>query len=514
MDRFPTVSRRTLLGGAAALSAALAAPRARAAEQTPRQGGTLRLGLIGGSTSDTLNPLTALDWVPVVIGFSLFNGLIENSADNTPEPELAERWEAKPGAAEWVFTLRKGVTFSNGKTFDADDAIYSLNLHRGNTKSGAAGPMKAISDIRKLDSHQIQITLSAPDADLPYVLSDYHVLMVPNGFTDWAKPVGTGGFTVEKFEPGVTCTLKRRADYWKPDRAHVDSVVITMIADGAARLNALLTGQVDIINTVDPRTVPVIKRNPKLSLVQAPGGWHAIMPMMIDHAPYSDPNVRLALKHGIDREAVLKSLFAGYGTLGNDQPIPASDPFHNPNLPQTAYDPDKAKFYFNKAGNPTTQILLQASDAAFSGAVDMATLFQANAAKGGIKIDVKREPADGFWDNVWLKGAFTTSYWGGRPAATQMFGIAYKSDAPWNDTHWRVPQFDKLLADARAELDTAKRREYLWEMQRMLHDDGGALIPVFRDYLDAHNDRVAGLTPHKGFLLDNGRVCEKVWLTA
>jgi peptide/nickel transport system substrate-binding protein len=492
----------------------LAIGDAKADDTTPRRGGTLRLGLSGGSTSDNLDPTTWTDWVAVVIGFALYNGLIENGPDNKPIPELAESWEAKPGAQEWVFNLRKGVHFSNGKEFDADDAIYSLNLHRGASKSGAAGPMKAISDIKKLDPHQIQISLSSPDADLPFVLSDYHVLMIPNGYKDFAHPIGTGAFTLEKFDPGVTCSLKRTADYWKPGRGHLDAAVITIIGDGVARLNALLSDQVDVINNVDPKTVSLLRRNPKLAVVQAPGGWHAIMPMMIDRDPYSNPDVRLALKHAIDREAVLKSLFAGYGSVGNDQPIAKGDPYYNPNIPQTRYDPDKAQFYFKRAGMPDAKILLQASDAAFNGAVDMALLYQANATKAGLTIAVKKEPADGFWDNVWLKGSFTTSYWGGRPAATQMFGIAYKSDAPWNDTHWKVPAFDKLLAQARAELDEAKRREYIWEMQLMLHDQGGAVIPVFRDWLDAHNVRVAGHTPHNGFLLDNGRICEKAWIKA
>ncbi len=512
------VSRRALLGRAAALGAgaallpALGAHPARAAEDKPRQGGTLRLGLAGGSTTDNLDPTTWTDSVTLVIGFALYNGLIENGADNKPVPELAESWEAKPGAAEWVFNLRKDIKFTDGRPFGADDAIYSLNLHRGNTKSGAAGPMKAITDIKKLDTHQIQITLDSADADLPYVLSDYHLLMVPDGYKDFAHPIGTGAFTLDKFDPGVSCSLKRNANYWKPDRGHVDMVEITVINDASARLNALLSGQVDAIHRVDPKTVSMLKKNPKIVVVQAPGGWHAIMPMMIDRVPYSNPDIRQALKLAIDRPAVLRTMFSGYGTLGNDQPIPKGDPFYNPHIPQTVYDPDKAKFHFKKAGMPDAKIVLQASDAAFGGAVDMAILYQANAAKAGIKIDVKKESADGFWDNVWLKGSFTTSYWGGRPAATQMFGVAYKSDAPWNDTHWREPGFDKLLLEARAELNEAKRREYIWEMQTMLHDQGGALIPVFRDWLDAHSIKVGGFTPHSGFDLDNGRICEKAWL--
>jgi len=345
-------------------------------------------------------------------------------------------------------------------------------------------------------------------------LTDYHLSMVPDGFKDWANPVGTGGYTLDKFDPGVRCSLKRNTSYWKPGRANADIVEITVINDGSARLNALLSGQVDIIHRVDPKTVALLKKNAKIEVVRAPGGWHAIMPAMVDRVPYSDVNVRLALKYAIDREAVLKTLFAGFGTLGNDHPIPKGDPYYNSSLPQTHFDPDKAKFYFKKAGSPTAQILLQASDAAFNGAVDMAALYQATAKKAGITIDIKKEPADGFWDNVWLKGSFITSYWGGRPAATQMLAVGYKSDAPWNDTHWQVPEFDKLLSDARAELDEAKRKEYIWAMQAMLHDKGGVIVPVFRDWVDAHNTNVGGHTPHSGFDLDNGHICEKAWLKA
>ena len=509
-------TRREFLGRAAALGVSTALMTTMlgdiAMAAKPKKGGTLRLGIAGGSTTDSMDPTTWTDSVALVCGFTMMNGLIENGADNKPIPELAESWDAKPGAADWILNIRKGVTFHNGKTLDADDVIYSLNLHRGNAKSGVAAPMKAITDIKKLSDYQIQITLSSGDADLPYVLSDYHLLIVPKDFKDWAHPVGTGAFTFESFEPGVSASFKRNPNYWKPDRGFLDEVQIKVINDSNARMQAIASDQVDVINRVDPKAVAMLRLSRKIKLVQAPGGWHSILTMFCDTPPFDNINVRLALKHAIDRKKVVKTLFSRYGSLGNDHPIPKGDPFYNSELPQTAYDQDKAKFYFNKAGMPDAKIVLSASEAAFGGATDMAVLYQKTAAKAGIKIDVKKEPADGFWNNVWLKAPFVTSYWGGRPAATQMLDVAYKSDAAWNDTHWRVPAFDKLLADARAELDEAKRKTYIWEMQAMLHDQGGALIPAFRDWLDAHNSRVGGHTPHSGFDLDNGRIAEKAWL--
>ena len=161
-------SRRDFIGRALALGASapfIAASITSAEAQAPRKGGTLRLGLAGGSTTDSLDPASWTDTVMIVAGHGIFNSLVENDPNNMAAPDLAESWEAKAGAAEWIFNLRKGVQFHNGKEFGADDAIYSLNLHRGQVKSGVAGPMKAVQDIKKLGSHQIQILLNSADSD-------------------------------------------------------------------------------------------------------------------------------------------------------------------------------------------------------------------------------------------------------------------------------------------------------------------------------------------------------------
>jgi peptide/nickel transport system substrate-binding protein len=514
------ISRRELLGraaalgaGAALISSVVASADAYAAE-TPRKGGTLRLGLAGGSTTDSIDPGSYNDSVMIVTGHTLFNGLVEWAQDGKPVPELAESWEVKPGAAEWIFNIRKGVTFNNGKTLDADDIVYSLNMHRGKTKSGAAGPFKAVSDVKKLSPNQVQVTLASGDADFAYVLTDYHVLVVPDGHTDWSKAIGTGGYILDHYDPGVRITAKKNPNYWKAGRAWVDAVDITVINDDSARMNALITGQVDSTHRVPPKLAGLITKNPKLELIRAPGGWHSVISMMHDRAPFDNLDLRLALKYAIDREQIVKALFSGLATVGNDHPIPKTDPYWNSELPQIKYDADKAKFYLKKSGLSNPPMVLQASDAAFSGAVDSAVLFQQSAAKAGVKIEVKKEPADGFWDNVWLKGPFVTSYWGGRAAATQMLAVAYGPDAPWNESHFKDPKFTELLTSARAETDEAKRKPMIWEMQKILHDEGATIVDVFKDWLDAGSKNVGGHTPHGGFDNDNGYISEKAWLKA
>ncbi len=513
------LSRRALLARAAALgltlpaAASLLAGAEALAQETPRAGGTLRLGLGGGSTTDSLNPLSWNDSVMIDVGFGLFNGLVENGPDNRPIPELAERYESKDGAKTWVFTLRKGVTFHNGKSFDADDAVYSLNLHRGDSKSGAAGPMKAVTDVKKTGPMEVTVTLTSGNADFPTVLTDYHIMMVPAGTTDWSKPAGTGAFVIDRFDPGVRIALKKAGSYWKEGRGHLDAVEVNVITDNSARMNALISGQVDAINRADPKLVSRIAKSPALEIVRAPGGWYPVMAMQQDRTPYTNLDLRLALKYATDRDQMIKTLFSGYGGLGNDNPIPRSDPYFNSQLEQIKFDPDKAKFHWKKAGSDA-KIVLQTSDAAFNGAVDMATLLQATAGKCGIPVEVKKEPADGFFDNVWLKGAFVASYWGGRPSATQMLDIAYRSTAPWNEGHWRDPKFDQMLDQAESETDEAKRKGLIWDMQAMLTEQAGTLIPCFRDWLDAHSKKVGGHTPHNGFDMDNGRITEKAYFKA
>ncbi len=510
------IDRRQLVGGALGLAVAAPWTQAHAAEPqaAPRRGGVLRLGMAGGFTGDSINPATYTDSVMIAVGAGLFNSLVECGPDNTAIPELAEAWEAKSGAREWIITLRRGVTFSNGKTFNADDAIYSLNLHRGETRSGAAPTLKAVTDIKKLSDNQIQISLSRPEAELPALLTDFHLVMVPAGHTDWSKPIGTGVMELERFDPGIRTVLKRRRDYWKPDRGFLDGAEITIIADSGARLNALISGQMDVVNRIDPKTVALLAKSQNHTVIRSPAGWHPIIAMTLDRAPFDNPSFRDAMKCGIDRNQILKTLFSNLGTLGNDHPIPPGDPFYHKDLPQTAYDPDRAKSLLAQAGLNDSRVLMQASDAAFNGAVDLATLYQASGLKAGLRIDVRRESADGFWSNVWLKGPCVVSYWGGRSSATQMLAVGYESTAPWNLTHFNNPKFESSLNAARAELDPEKRRPHVWDMQELVHAQAGAVVPIFRDFLDGAHRRVGGLAPHALYDFCNGRILEKAWLGA
>lgn len=512
------LDRRRLLQGAGASALALGAsitPTALLAA-TPKRGGTLRLALAGANTSDSLDPAT---WSSVLMQVGMmggvYNNLTEVSADGSLIPELAESWESSSDAKVWTFRLRKGVQFHNGKAFGAEDVIASINHHSGkDSKSVIKALVSPITDMKAVDAHTVQITLENSNADFPFVLNDVHLVMMQakDGKADWQSAIGTGGYKFVSFEPGIRMSLKRQDNYWKEGRAHFDAVELLGVADAAARQTALITGKVDAINRVDLKTIHYLKRTPSIVIEEVTGTQHMTMPMHTNVGPFDNKDVRLALKHAIDRDALVKTVLRGHGRVGNDHPIAPSNRYFASDLSQRTYDPDKAKFHLKKAGLSSLEVSLSAADAAFNGAVDAAVLYREHAQKAGITVNVRREPNDGYWANVWRKKPFCMCFWGGRPTEDWMFSTAYAADAKWNDAYWQNKRFNELLVAARAELDESKRRAMYGEMQAIVRDDGGTIVPMYANYVDARSKKLA----HSGKLasnweLDGWKIIDRWW---
>ena len=154
------------------------------------------------------------------------------------------------------------------------------------------------------------------------------------------------------------------------------------------------------------------------------------------------------------------------------------------------------------------------ADTAFEGAVDAAVLYREHAKAAGIDIKVVREPNDGYWSNVWLKKSWVGSYWGGRPTEDWVFSQIYSSGADWNESRWENERFNKLLVEARGELDSAKRRVLYVEMQRLVRDEGGSVIPLFMAYTHAASIDI-GLPDQlaNNWELDGHKNAERWWFT-
>jgi peptide/nickel transport system substrate-binding protein len=221
---------------------------------------------------------------------------------------------------------------------------------------------------------------------------------------------------------------------------------------------------------------------------------HYTFPMLMDKPPFDNIDVRLAMKHAINREAMLQTVLLGHGYLGNDHPISKTQRFYNAALPQREYDADKARYHLKKAGMSSLDVTLFATDI-YAGGVDAALLFQQYAEKAGINIKVERVPTDGYWSNVWNTESFCVSFWSGRPTEDLMLTLAFSNKSAWNETHWNNERFEKLLVAARAELDEAKRREMYGEIQQLIRDEGGLIAPVFANVINVISDKVG--TPEK-----------------
>ncbi len=514
ISRRAFMRRAAALGLTTALAGTLAENAARAAE--PQKGGKLVAGVAHGSTTDSLDPATYENNYTVGLANGIHNFLTEIDGNGQLIPELAESWEPSDDAVQWVFKLRKGIEFQNGKTMTAKDVLASINHHRGEeTKSGAKPIVAGIEEIVADDDHTVTFKLASGNADFAFIMSDIHLPIVPakdDGTIDWESGIGTGGYLLESFEPGVRAAFKRNPNYWKTGRAHFDEIELLSIVDTVARSNALATGEIHVMDRCDLKTVHLLARKPGVKVEEVTGTLHYTFPMRTDTAPFDNVDVRLALKHAVDRDEMVQKILRGHGVLGNDHPISTANRYHGGELAQRAYDPDKAKFHLKKAGAEGLSVDLSAADAAFGGAVDAAALYKESAAKAGISINIIREPNDGYWSNVWLQKPWCACYWSGRPTEDWMFSTAYAAGADWNDTYWNHERFNRLLVEARAELNETKRRDMYVEMQQIVSDDGGAVVPMFANHVFALSDKVRHEPNMSGnWDLDGERYMERWW---
>jgi len=485
------------------------------AATTPKRGGKFRVGVHDANTSDTHDPGKYQSVGEIQLAHTHRSYLTEITPENGLGPDMADSWSASPDAKVWTFQLNKNASFHNGKKFTATDAIASLNHHRGEKSTSAAKALlTTINDIKAKGKHAIVIELNQGFADLPWVMTDYHLTMLPansDGSIDWESGIGAGPYAIKEHKPGIVTSLKRH-DGWHRDGAYFDEIEMIQLNDPNARQTALITGDVDAITSVDLKTSALLGRNPKVVVENVPSGSAITLPMFCDVAPFDNLDVRLALKYAIDRDDLVDKIMFGTATVGNDYHVSPGMPYAPTDIPQRPYDPDKAKFHLKKAGMSKLEVSLSAADSVLPGAVDMCVLYSEHAKKAGIKINAIREPNDGYWSDVWLKKPWVFVKWGARPTPDNMFTLAYKDDAPWNEAHWQNKRFNELLLQAKAELDDTKRAAQYREMCMIAKDDGGTVIPFFANFVYARTKKVAhGPSLAASWELDGGRGNHRWW---
>lgn len=516
------IGRRDFLGRAAAagivLTAGASLPSGSAGAATPKKGGHMKLAMAHGSTSDTIDPAIIENGFQWTLMYAIANPLTEIAADGSLRPALAESWDVSDDATLWSFRLRKGVTFQDGRPFTAQDVLANLRYHtKADSKSVAKPIMAQIAEMKADGKHGVTIRLKSGNADFAVSLSSGNLAMFPakgEADIDWQSANGTGGYKLDRFEPGVSATFSRQPTYWKDGAAHADRVDLLAIPDSAARTNALITGEVHAIDQVDLKTVKLLKTVRDVFVEETTGPLHYEFTMQTDKAPFNDVNVRRALKSAVDRTALLGKVLQGHGSLGNDHPIgPSYHPYHAADLEQTIYDPDKARWHLKQSGLTSLSVDLSTSEAAFAGATDAAILFQDAARPAGISINVIREPFDGYWSTVWGKKPWCLSYWGGYATPDEMYTTGYAEGAAWNTYNWVDPVFQALMKKARSQTDVAERTALYREMQRIGRDDGPTIIPMFANAVFARRSAIAHAEQVSALRAFDGRqIIERWWM--
>ena len=493
-------SRRDMMrvlaaGGMLATGASglLAGATSAFAADTPKKGGKIRAAYDSSSTADTLDPAKGSAGADYIRFFMFYSGLAQFDASLTPQPALAESFTSSD-AKVWTIKLRKGVTFHDGKALAPADVVYSLMRHKN---PATASKVKSVADqfdeVKASGPDEVQITLTVPNADLPAILATPQLVIVKDGTTDFSTAVGTGPYKLKTFKPGVTTVGTRNDSYWRPGKPYLDEVELIGIGDDAARVNALLSGDVHLISAVDPRATQRVASTPGYAIKETKSGLYTDLIMRRDNTITGNPDFVEGMKYLFDREQIRTAVFRGYAVIGNEQPIPPGHRYYFAGLPQRPYDPDKAKFHLQKAGavGLTLPPIYATSDA--NGSIEMAEMMQLTAQKIGVNLAVNRVPADGYWSNHWMKHPLGFGSINPRPSADVLFTQFFKSDAPWNESGWKNPQFDQLLITARAETDDAKRKQMYADMQTIVSNQGGIGIPSFISLLDGYDKRLKGL---------------------
>jgi peptide/nickel transport system substrate-binding protein len=512
-------SRRDVLamllagGMQAGLAGGLATLAGEAHAQTPRRGGRIRVAGAASAVSDTLDPARQANHTDYIRGNMFYNGLTALDGNLVPQPALAEEFTTKD-AKTWVFKLRKGVTFHDGKPLTPADVVFSVLRHKDPaTGSKAKVLADQIEEVTASGPNEVTFRLASPNADLPVILGTFHFHIVKEGTTDFNAGIGTGPYKVKEFKPGVRSISVRNENYWKPNRPYLDEIEYVGISDEGARVNALLAGELDLVGSVNSRSVDRVKASGRHAIFESKSTTYTDLIMRRDQGPGMSPDFVLAMKHLFNREQMIKSIVQGYGVVANDQPISPSNRFYFKGIKQRAYDPEKAKWHVQKANLGGAAIPVVVSPAA-TNSVEIALVMQHAARQIGLNLDVRRMPADGYWSSHWMKHPVGFGNVNTRPSADLALTLFFKSDAPWNEAGWKNEKFDQLLVAARGETDQARRTQMYADMQVLIHDEGGIGIPMFMSSIDGHVSKLKGLSaiPLGGMM--GYSFAEHVWLEA
>jgi peptide/nickel transport system substrate-binding protein len=492
------------IAGAGGLLAACGGPSSstaghlNTASRSLRRGGNLKLGLTGGSSSDTLDPHKSLTYLDTSRLQSLYQPLIQLNAQAQVEYVLAESITSHQGSlSEWIIRLRPGVTFHDGKSLTADDVIFTFQrvFTNGFTGKFGLGPID-LKNTKALDKLTVMVKMTKPFASFVDQLAAfwYNLYIAPAGFNA-AKPVGTGPFVFKSFTPGQRSVFTRNPHYWKSGLPYVETLTIIDFSDNTTLQDALATGVIHGAGALDGPQIASLATTSGIKTVVSHTGEIVPFTMRVDQPPFNDVNVRQAMRLLVDRPQMIDSALDSYGVVANDIFSPYDPDYDHSLVRASQGDIPQAKFLLRKAGQEGLTVPLVTSAVA-TGTVAMATVLAAQAKAAGVTINIQNVPSGTFFGPNYLNWTFSQDYYNYYPYLSQV-AESMLTGSPYNETHTTSPEYANWYDQANATASASVRKEILREMQKFDFNQGGYIIPAFIDGLDAYSTKITGYTAGK-----------------
>ncbi|MDN6605161.1 ABC transporter substrate-binding protein, partial [Brevibacterium sp.] len=303
-----TPNRRQALGAGLSISAvaglsACGGTSVGAADAgDPVKGGSLRVGVTGGNSADTVDAHIPVNSGDVCRAVNLYNALYGWDDDSQVVPLLAESFESNADATVWTCTLKAGIKFSDGSPITPDDVIFTFKrITDPDDPKTAAANFSMLDKVVAKDDRTVEFHLSEANGLFKDAVAEYTAAIVPEGY-DPADPVCSGPFKLKSFTPAQSAVLVPNEYYMDADKIYLDEVQLLNFNDSDALINALLSTQVDAIAQIPLALVEVIGADERMAILNSETGMWLPFTMRVDKAPFDDVKVRQAFRLVVDRE--------------------------------------------------------------------------------------------------------------------------------------------------------------------------------------------------------------------